>query len=319
MHPLNRPPELADYWPQGDRMPKIEVIVLNWNGLAWLPKCLTSVRRSTYANLAVTLVDNASSDGSPEVLASRFPELRIIRNRRNLGFAGGANVGLRHAWSRGADFALILNQDTWVDQGWLEPLVRTAVENPRLAILSPMQLAYDSDETDPLFGKFNLARARPLPATGSGEPPLVVEWVVGAAFMLRRSACSQVGHFDPLYFCYYEEMDLCRRMRFHGHQVAIVPGSIVHHHNSQIHAAERCFHLVRNRALYFLKDPRTSWWYKGRNYRAWWRKKPTGWPPGLRHRLRVAGIHLWCLVQLPRIACRLRRECRGWNRPPVAR
>ena len=293
--------------------PVVAVIVINWNGSRWLDVCLDSVRRSTYPNLSITVVDNASTDGSMAQVNSQFTRIKCVYNRRNTGFAGGANTGLRQAWKSGADYALILNQDTRVAPGWLEPMVQAAESNSDIGVLSPMQLVYDGATPDPLFAKYNFARATPFVNAG-GETLLEADWVVGAALMLRRSACNLVGHFDPLYFCYYEEMDLCRRMRYHGYRVCIVPGSSIHHYNGQVHASRRSFHLVRNRALYFLKDPQQSWWYKLRHYTRWWRQKPSGWPMDLNHRLRLAYIHFWVLCCLPRNIFRLWRERSGFGR-----
>src|SRR4051812_28779275 len=113
-------------------MPQIAAVVLNWNNYQDSRDCLLSLQQATYPRLRVVLVDNGSSDGSGEQLAAEFPGADFMSNTTNLGFARGCNVGTRHALAHGADYVLLLNNDTVVTAGFLEPAVATAEADPRV-------------------------------------------------------------------------------------------------------------------------------------------------------------------------------------------
>ncbi len=115
----------------------MSIIVLNWNSYDVTRDCLLSLRRLEYSQHEVVLVDNGSVDSSPEKLAQEFPEVRMIRNPTNLGFAGGNNVGIRHALSRGTDYLLLLNNDTVVAPNLLSELVRVSESSPQIGMVNP--------------------------------------------------------------------------------------------------------------------------------------------------------------------------------------
>ena len=111
--------------------PKIAVILLNWNGKEDTLACLGSLKQVSYPHLDILVVDNGSKDGSTDAVAERFPEFFLIKNEKNLGFAEGNNVGMRAALSRGADFLLLLNNDTVVDPSLFEAFLKTFRQFPR--------------------------------------------------------------------------------------------------------------------------------------------------------------------------------------------
>jgi GT2 family glycosyltransferase len=290
--------------------PRVAVVVLTWNGVRWLDGCLGSLRACTYPALRVYVVDNASIDATAAAVRVAYPGLTLLVNRHNLGFAGGCNVGIRRALADGADHVVVLNQDTRVDPGWLEPMVAAATADPGLGALSPLQLDYDGTGLDPIFDRYNLQRARPLAATGLFE----VEWVVGAAVMLPRATCERVGLFDDNYFFYYEDLDLCRRVRRHGLRVVIVAAGRVFHHHSQVHSTMRSYYTsqyVLSRLIYFWKDPDRGVLDKLRGHRTWWSSKPRGWPDDWRHRWLALAVHARLLVRLPAILRRVAVERRS--------
>jgi GT2 family glycosyltransferase len=214
--------------------PKASVIILAWNGREYLEACLDAVLNQDYARLQVIVVDNGSTDGSPEVVTEGFPEVKLIQNGRNLGFAAGNNIGLRAA---DGDVLVLLNQDTQVHPGWLEALM-LAFEDPDTGIAGCKLLYPDGTiqhaggylygprgETDHLHRH---AQEENLPALTAD-----VEFVTGAALALRRTVMEEVGPLDEGFRpAYYEDIDWCYRVRSCGHRVVYQPQAVVTHYES---------------------------------------------------------------------------------------
>ena len=118
-------------------MPKIAVIILSWNSLGHLPKCLDTVIKQNYPSdhFDVVVVDNGSSDGSPEWVLENYPNVHLIRNQENLGYAGGNNIGLAWAYENNHDAAVILNDDMKVRDSWLAELVKVAFGSDKIGLV----------------------------------------------------------------------------------------------------------------------------------------------------------------------------------------
>jgi len=127
-------------------MPSVTIIVLNWNGGQDTLACLESLAQLDYPEFGVLVVDNGSTDGSLQAVQERFPEIPIIETGENLGYAGGSNVGLRWALDHGADYALLLNNDTVVAPDFLRLLVEAVGADPRIGIAGPTICYYDRPE-----------------------------------------------------------------------------------------------------------------------------------------------------------------------------
>jgi GT2 family glycosyltransferase len=215
------------------RLSKASVIVLAWNGAAYLEPCLLAVLAQDYADFEVIVVDNASTDGSAELVAERFPEVRLIRNAHNLGFSGGNNVGLQAATG---DVMVVLNQDTVVQPGWLAALVG-AFEDPAVG-LAGCKILYPDGKTIQHAGGYLLWPIAEGKHYGIGEldrgqydQAREVEYLTGAAMAIRRTVFERVGGFDEQFFPgYYEDGDLCLRARQAGFKVVYWPTAVVHHH-----------------------------------------------------------------------------------------
>jgi GT2 family glycosyltransferase len=212
---------------------KVGVIVLGYNDRKWLERCLSSVLATADTNFQVLFVDNASSDGSAEFVEQRFPEVTVVRNSTNLGYAGGNNVGIRIALDCHAEFLFLLNSDTWVESAWLKEMRAHFAEEPLLDAVTAMILNYEDDGFDRNFLQLVIGtsafvqdawngKSRPWYDTKSGS---------GAALMTRRSFYEDVGVIDPEFFMYFEEIDLLRRGRYHGKRIGVSTKSIVHHFN----------------------------------------------------------------------------------------
>ena len=211
----------------------VAVVVLCFNERAWLEKCLASVLATHDVNFRVYLVDNASSDGSAEFVRGAFPQVTIVSNAANLGFAGGNNEGIRAAVADGADFVVLLNPDTWVEPDWLAELRAVFAADPAIGVVTAMIKNYDDDRFDQNFMQILQSCPRFVQDAWDGA---VASWYEtatgsGAALMARRSFYESVGVIDPAFFIYFEEIDLLRRGRYHGHKAAFSTRGVIHHYN----------------------------------------------------------------------------------------
>ncbi len=231
----------------------VYIVILVYNGKKWLNNCLKSVLATTYSNYKALVVDNASSDGSVEYIKANFPGVKIIENQKNYGFAEGNNIGIKYSLAKGAEYIVLLNQDTKVDPAWVSELIKVAENGAEIGILSPMQYDYDGIELDKNF--------KIILDSGNYVNPDFIEadTVIGAAILLKKSLCQKIGMFDPIFFCYHEESDLCRRYKYFGYKIGIAVKSKIFHWHSLLHeqslANENKNLFLRNEFIYWLKDP----------------------------------------------------------------
>jgi GT2 family glycosyltransferase len=196
-----------------ERPPKYSIIVVNYNGGALVLRCLESVFQHT-SDFELILVDNDSSDQSALIAATRFPQITLLKNERNLGFAKANNLGLKRA--RG-DWIVLLNPDTVVTRDWLDVLVKCAGSSTEVGHVFDFRTGYSSDR-------------------GSGEPDLgqydheeEVPSCCFACAAIRREAFVRIGFLDEKMILYFEDVDYCIRARIAGLKVLYCPNSIVLH------------------------------------------------------------------------------------------
>jgi GT2 family glycosyltransferase len=218
-----------------ERPPLVAVLVLNWNRCDDTIACLESVAKLTYPRFTTVVIDNGSTDGSPCVLRDRFPHVEVIETGQNLGYAGGNNVGISWALRRGADYVLILNNDTIVTPEALTELMRVAGRDAAIGIAGPKvlceperHLLYSCGESQSLwFNRRRIATGQPDQETG--KEPRDVDYVVGCALLVSREFIARVGMLDEVFFAYYDEVDWCFRGRRLGYRVVCVPSAVVYH------------------------------------------------------------------------------------------
>lgn len=215
-------------------MTRASIIVVSWNGEAYLGECLDSLWTEVGPDDEVIVVDNASTDGSVGLVRQRYPQVRLIQNDRNLGFAGGMNVGLRAAHG---DLLLSVNQDVEVHQGWVEALLET-LARPGVGIAG-CKLFYPDGAIQHAGGIVHWPRAvvdhhgYRRPDDGQWDRLRPVDYVTGAAWGFRRAVVEQIGLLDEGYWPgYYEEVDYCFRARRAGWQVVYTPAATGVHHES---------------------------------------------------------------------------------------
>jgi O-antigen biosynthesis protein len=234
------------------------VIVLAWNGSSDLPECLDALLQQDSPAPEIIVVDNASTDDSAGLVARRYPQVRLIRNARNEGFAGGNNVGLRAA--RG-DVLVLLNQDTVVRPDWLRNLLAALASDPGVGIAGCKTLYPDGliQHAGGCVDERGEARhyGYRQPDRGEFDTPRDVDFVTGAALAIRRQTLDAIGELDPGFApAYYEDIDLCYRARRSGFRVRYVPGAVlVHRERSSAARADHAglFLLQRNRLRFVFK------------------------------------------------------------------
>jgi GT2 family glycosyltransferase len=210
------------------------VIVTAWNGRGYIEDCLDSLLSQSYPIYEVIVVDNASSDGTPELIAQKYKTVRLIRNEKNLGFAGGTNVGIRAA--KGEILALF-NQDAVADQDWLANMIAGITESPDIGVVGCKIYHYGQARVlwhagSVIVGSRRQPILRGVHELDWGQYDTVedVEAVVGAAMAVRRSVLDRVGLLDDGYFMYLEDTDLCLRVRQAGYRVVYLPQAVAYHH-----------------------------------------------------------------------------------------
>ncbi|HWC12312.1 MAG TPA: glycosyltransferase family 2 protein, partial [Acidimicrobiales bacterium] len=221
---------------------KVSAVVVSYNSATYLPDCLRSLRSEGLADIVV--VDNASSDGSVDVVRAADPEARVVETGANLGFGSAANRGVATTLS---EYVLILNPDTVVEPGTVKALSEAFDRDPGLAVVGPRMenldgTLYPSVRRFPdlgvALGHAFLGLVWPAnPCTrryrmldwDHDHPAADVDWVGGACVLVRRAAFDVVGGFDEAYFMYVEDVDLCWRLQRAGWRVAYEPGARVVH------------------------------------------------------------------------------------------
>jgi len=193
--------------------PDVYVLILNYNGREHLAYCLPSVLETEYPATHVLLVDNGSDDGSLAFASAHYPQVEIVENGRNLGWAAGNNVGIRRALERGADYVVLLNNDMRVDARWLTHAVAVAEADPVIGVMGFDTVGEYHLNADPDRKEFKRRQA-----AWPGLQVTETEHVAGCALFLRAGLLRNVGLLDERFFAYGEEDDLQKRARRAGYR-----------------------------------------------------------------------------------------------------
>jgi N-acetylglucosaminyl-diphospho-decaprenol L-rhamnosyltransferase len=244
-------------------VPDVSISIVNTDSRELLLACLESLHASGWHGVEaeVVVLDNASEDGSADAVRGRFPDVRVIVQEQRAGFAANHNTVIAATSGR---YVYVLNEDTTSDDWGLDRMVAHLDANPHVAVLGP-RLVYptgrlqDSAWRFPspavaALGLLSLGRVGVKQSGGSGTRD--VDWAMGAALLVRRSALDEVGTFDEGFFLYSEETDLCLRLRRAGWRVQYFPAVTVVHHESQFSAGipeRRINEMWRSRHRYWGK------------------------------------------------------------------
>ena len=236
----------------------IWALVLHWRGIDYTRRCLTSLKSVQNRNFRILLVDNGSDDKDGEKLKIEFPEIDLLRLETNHGFAGGCNAGMRYCLDQNADLIWLLNNDTTIPAETLDKLLAVARENPKAAALGACIVENEADghsKTVQARGVIDFIRAKTFLKRDAEGKTVDCEWLSGSNLLLRSNALRNVGLFDETYFLYFEDTELCHRLRLKGWQCILVPDALIAHTGNASTTGKRRFwrdyYYTRNRFLFF--------------------------------------------------------------------
>jgi GT2 family glycosyltransferase len=214
-------------------MPKVIAVVLNWNLPSDTSRCVLSLKRSDYSDLQLVVVDNGSRPDLYAQARNELPGIDFVRSEENLGFAEGNNLGLRYALAHGADYVLVINNDTIVDPGMVSRLVAAAESRPDAGLIGPI-IYYLDRPNEVWFAGYRFSHGiyvlrRGLRLAPPIQPIEEVDFVSGCGVLIRRTLLEQVGFFSREYFMYYEDVDLCFRAKAAGIKIVCVTGAQMWH------------------------------------------------------------------------------------------
>jgi GT2 family glycosyltransferase len=246
-------------------LPRVAIIILNWNNAADTLQCLASLEHLTYPNHEIIVVDNGSTDDSVWRIRTVYPDICIVETGANLGYAEGNNVGIRYALQRGCGDVCVLNNDVIVAPDFLAHLVAEAAADPTIGIVGPKM--YFFEPADMIFAAGSMISwktgtlihrgiGRRESITGSlwSGAPEDVDFIVGCGVLFRRHMLESVGLFDSRYYLNYEDVDICVRAKHKGYRVRYTPRAVLYHKVSASlgQASPRnTYYMVRNGMLFF--------------------------------------------------------------------
>jgi hypothetical protein len=245
--------------------PKVAIIIPSFNGRDFLNACLSSLEGQDYDNFTVTVVDNASSDDSVALVKREYPDVRIVENSHNTGFAGGCNSGLNRELKGDARYFVLLNSDTRAEPDWLSELVKAAGSDEAIGICQSM--IYMADQPNIINTAGNEAHYLAFgycghyleEDTGQFDGIVDIPFASGTAMLVKREVLDKIGLMDDDLFLYQEDLDLCWRTRLAGWRIVLAPASHIGHSYSFSRNKMKMYYLERNRNAVCLKN------YSGRS------------------------------------------------------
>lgn len=249
--------------------PTATVVIVNWNGEAFLERCLSALLAQTVRPHEILVLDNASSDGSVEIVR-RFPSVRLLAQDSNTGFARGNNLAIDAA-SAESEWIALLNLDAFPEPRWLETLLAAAQAQPEFDVFGSKLLnAADPNVLDGVGDAYHISglvwrNGHGASAAVLGKSECEIFSPCAAAALYKRSVFEKVGGFDEDFFCYVEDVDLGFRLRLAGYRCLYVPQSVVHHVGSGTTGGQQSdfsvYHGHRNLVWAFVKNmPGVLFW-----------------------------------------------------------
>lgn len=239
----------------------VSIIVVNWNGKDFIKDCLESLEGQSYRNFEIIVVDNASTDGSVEIIEKNFPNIKLIKNTENVGFSKGNNIGIKHS---GGDMIALFNPDAVAEKNWVSILVNSLKSSEKIgAATGKLYYLGDKFGKDAVFctwSKMNTFSANPY-NFHDDEPISKVDYLTGAAMMVKREVIDKIGLMDNDYFLYFDETDWCARMIRAGYDMLYVPTAIAWHAVSGLmsDSNKKIYFMERSRVRFALKNFDTSY------------------------------------------------------------
>ena len=235
--------------------PPVTILILNWNAAPFLPATLDALATVDYPDLRVLLVDNGSTDGSLALLADRYPHIPVHQTAHNQGFSAGNNAGLRQI---DTPFVLLLNPDVTLRPHTVKTLIQPMLDDETIGVTGGKLLYPGETAVQFTGGIITWPQAFPQQTKHpTATTPQSVDYIIGAMLATRRDLLDTIGLLDEGFFLYYEDADLCARVRRHGHLVIYVPEATAVHHESATTDRRTDFYwemMFRGRWRYLLKQ-----------------------------------------------------------------
>ncbi len=239
---------------------KVWVAVLHYLGVEHTRKCLNSIKNLEHRPFQILITDNSSPDKSGSLLHQEFPDCHYQLLSENKGFAGGSNASVNYCIEHGAEWVWILNNDTELDADSLSKLLSMAAKNPKAAILgaavfTPTETGFHQSG----IGQIDFAKAKTYERgeIDKSKETIECQWLSGSNMLIRSQAFKEIGGFDENFYLYFEDTDLCWRLREQGWTCVFVPGANLRHIGNASTQGKlaiwRAYYHTRNRLLFFLK------------------------------------------------------------------
>ncbi len=250
---------------------KVYIVILNWNGYDDTSECLESLKKIEYSNYRVIVVDNGSPNNDAQRLKNRYSDyIDLIESQENLGFSGGNNLGIRKALDNNADYIVLLNNDTIVEENFLSLLVSSARTSEKIGITTP-KINYYSQKSKIWSAGGEISKIR-----GSGFSKgekrnekefyknRFITFASGCCLLIKKEVIEKVGLLDEKYFLYLEDADYCLRVVKKNYKILFVAESKIYHKVNSTTTYENSYlpiyYNTRNR-LYFSKKLLSNWYY----------------------------------------------------------
>ncbi len=240
----------------------IGVVIVNWNSWGVLSRCLEALQSQTFRDFEVMVIDNASNDPAPDGFLSHHPNVTLIQNQSNLGFASANNQAMKLLGD--SEWLALLNPDAFPEPDWLERLVDAARKNPDYTMFASRQLMDgDRDLLDGDGDAYHISGLVWREGHGkckddASDEPREIFAPCAAAALYRRDVLMSAGGFDEDFFCYVEDVDLGFRLRLMGHRCLLVPGAVVYHIGSATTGGQQSefavYHGHRNLVWAYVKN-----------------------------------------------------------------
>lgn len=242
--------------------PLVYIILVNYNGLEHTLECIESLQEIDYRNFRIIVVDNASSDDCCKKISEKYKYVYCIQSKKNLGFAGGNNLGIKFAMENKADYVLLLNNDTTVEKNFLKVLVNEQLKDKNKNVkvtIAKIKNYYDRNIIWYAGGDIDLFKANTIvyglreEDNGQFDSKKEVGFASGCCMLIDKEVIEKVGYLNESYFLYYEDTDYSCRIRKGGYKMMYCPESVIYHKESV--STERFsenyqYYFVRNRLLF---------------------------------------------------------------------
>jgi hypothetical protein len=250
--------------------PSVFIIIVNWNGYNDTLECVESLYKINYKNYKVILIDNGSDTNEVDNICKRFPLSVVIRSKENLGFSGGNNLGIEYSIKSGAEYVLLLNNDTVVEVDFLNNLVENIIKNDQVGIAVP-KINFYSNRNIIWYAGGAISKLRGSGfTTGFGEQDSkyfenkYVTFATGCCLLVRTDVIKKIGLMDEKYFLYLEDLDYCLRNILAGYKILFVAQSKIYHKASistkRYNVLLPLYYVTRNR-FYFISKFYKKYFY----------------------------------------------------------